>query len=547
MSHERFSLPFVVKWDTIDRALTLGAADWFPALRVSTKLRYVRKAAAHVTGLHGVLSGKPSIDIDVMNEEKLGAIRRRLAAVDRARQNVELLTLAENRTKKKLYFWQRKGPDYADQLDVIVQRASHERLKEERRKERVRAIDKQMQQAQHLLGRLAGEKDVLQRRLNPLWDYTINDAPKAGKNATKTDDTLSSSRSFQFPPSDLVDEYLDMLLASGRLARMNHTDLWRNNIADDFDDEDDLLSPILPIHQQESIKSRRSDSGSTGSWLLRNGFGEKIGVAVEIAAYKAICQAVMSILARAISGIHGVNIMSNSDIRLSMEQAPDLPPIVAGIIPGSGRNRNYAHDAIQDAMRRGTRRHRSKKRRSDDNFVQRDAVVETLASQCLIACPLLKLFPLAWQRAIIGNCVTMATAVVHDLCEGLEFQILGHRLSLSFQPITEDDMIRGMFMDSHSNRQPRNLDDFELAVKATAVEVAVDLKFLDRWHERALGSGMVRDQIANLIARLVLSIVDDILGGSRMDLWAVHAGGPRLRAGLEYRTTANYMEDPELC
>ena len=513
-------------------------------LRVSPKLRYVRKAAAHLTGLHGVVSGKPRAVFEEADEERMGALRRRLAAIESARHNVERAAILENQAVKKRYFWQRKGPDYAEQLKVIVERASHERLKEERRKERVRAIDKQMQHAQELLGRLACEKDVLQRCLNPLWNYTTDAAAKPEKNTTETDDSFSSSRNFIFPPGDLVDEYLDMLLASGRLTRMNHTDLWRNDVENDMDDEDELSSPVPLIRQPEIGKPKRGETGSTGSWLLRNGFGEKIGVAVEIAAYKAICQAVMSLLARAISGIHGVNVMASSDIRLSMEQAPDLPPIAAGMIPGSGRNRNYAQDAIQDAMRRGARRHRSKKRRIDDNFVQRDAVVETLASECLIACPLLNLFPIAWQRAIIGNCVVMATAVVHDFCEGLEFQILGHRLSLAFHPISEEDMIRGMFMDSHNSRPPRNPEEFEMAVKTTAEEVAGNLKFLDRWHERALGSGMVRDQIANLIARLVLSIVDDILGGSRMDLWALHAGGPRLRACLEYRTTANYMEDP---
>jgi hypothetical protein len=50
-------------------------------------------------------------------------------------------------------------------------------------------------------------------------------------------------------------------------------------------------------------------------------------------------------------------------------------------------------------------------------------------------------------------------------------------------------------------------------------------------------------QIATLIARLVLTLIDDVLGGARMDMWAAHAGGPRLVAGLEYRTTPQYMEE----
>ena len=53
---------------------------------------------------------------------------------------------------------------------------------------------------------------------------------------------------------------------------------------------------------------------------------------------------------------------------------------------------------------------------------------------------------------------------------------------------------------------------------------------------RALGSGVLRTQIANLVARIVLTLTDEILSGARMDLWSAQAGGPRMIAGLEYRT-----------
>lgn len=69
-------------------------------------------------------------------------------------------------------------------------------------------------------------------------------------------------------------------------------------------------------------------------------------------------------------------------------------------------------------------------------------------------------------------------------------------------------------------------------MQATADDVSENLKFLDRWHERALGSGMLRAQIANLIARLVLTLVGDVLSGAQMDLWAAQAGGPRM--GSQY-------------
>jgi hypothetical protein len=249
----------------------------------------------------------------------------------------------------------------------------------------------------------------------------------------------------------------------------------------------------------------------------------------------------LSALARGLSSLHGLNVMGHSDIRLYMEQAPDLPPLSAGFIPGSSFDSNYAQMAIHDAIRRGSRksRKRAKSRRlqkGDGGFIQRDAVVETMLSHCQMSAPLLKLFPLAWQRAMLSNIVVLATAVMADFCEGVQFQILGHRLSFVFTPVTEDDMIRSMrFSGPQPGRRRISPADFEAAVQATADDLSETLKFLDRWHERALGSGILRAQIANLIARLVLNLVDDILGGAQLDLWAAHAGGPRLLAGLEPR------------
>jgi hypothetical protein len=185
-------------------------------------------------------------------------------------------------------------------------------------------------------------------------------------------------------------------------------------------------------------RNPNNENGGGGSWLLRQSIGkgpslgEKIGEAAEQAAYKSIAKAVMEALSKSISAIHGVNIMTHTDIRLSMEATPDLPPMSKqGIIPG-GRNANYARDALQGALRRGARKNGDKRYRydiSEDTFVQRDAVVETLISQCQISAPLLKLFPLAWQRAMLGNIITLVTAVVSDFCEGVQFEILGHRLS----------------------------------------------------------------------------------------------------------------------
>ena len=504
---------------------------------MSRRLRGARKLAAKYTGLHGVLSGKQVLKLNVTVGEtpRQGVIRRRLAAIHRARKNIPVV---EELPKRGFLD---RSKDRLSRYSIFFKRTFDEELEEARRKERVHEIDQLFIAGQKQLQDLACEKDVLQRRPNPLWNYTVAPIPRqeAG-NATNTTTSslISATRKFNFPPQDLVDEYLDMLFLSQRLFKLNHTDLWKN--AEDEDDEDELIDDIVP-----TSRTKNGNGKSSGNWLLRNGLGEKIGEATEKAAYKAVCRSIMSVLARSISSIHGANVMTFSDIRLSMEQAPNLPPISAGLIPGSGRGSNYATRAIQDAMHRGARKHRKKKyrkRRSqpDQGFMQREAVVETFLSHCQISAPLLKLFPLAWQRALLGNIITLVTAVFADFCEGLEFRLLGHKLQFAFTPLTEEDVLRGMTFEA-LNRRRAKAEDFEAAVQATARELSEQLNFMDRWHERALGSGMLRSQIADLIARLVLVLIDDVLGGARMDLWATQAGGPRLVAGLEYRTTPNYM------
>ena len=86
------------------------------------------------------------------------------------------------------------------------------------------------------------------------------------------------------------------------------------------------------------------------------------------------------------------------------------------------------------------------------------------------------------------------------------------------------------------NHRKYKAGEFEAAVQATAKDMSEELKFLDRWHERALGSDVLRTQIANMIARIVLTLTDEVLSAARMDLWSAQAGGPRILASLEYRT-----------
>jgi len=138
---------------------------------------------------------------------------------------------------------------------------------------------------------------------------------------------------------------------------------------------------------------------------------------------------------------------------------------------------------------------------------------------------------------LLGNIISLSTAVISDFLDGLCFQILGHQLSFSFRPITEEDMIQHFQTMSgrRLNHRKYKAAEFEAAVRATAEDVAEELKFLDRWHERALGSGVLREQLSHMIARIVLTLTDEILVAARMDLWSAQAGGPRILAGLEYR------------
>jgi hypothetical protein len=268
----------------------------------------------------------------------------------------------------------------------------------------------------------------------------------------------------------------------------------------------------------------------------------------------------MSVFARMLSNLHGVNVLSHSDIRMYIEQDPDLPPVDKNYGPLSSES-NYAQEAIKTAIQRGSKKKRKTSKSSstqrsstrrhghelgDDDFIQRDAVVETLISHCQISAPLLKLFPLDWQRAIVGNIITLATAIVSDFADGLQVQLLGHALTVSFKPITEADMIQhigmGGFRQNHRRTRP---DEFEAAVLATAVDISENLAFLDgwlEWVERKVGGGVLRSQISNLIARVVLTLIDEVLSGARLDLWSSQANGPRLYAALEYRTSAKGEE-----
>jgi len=603
-------------WIGIDLVASFGLSTLSDDLKISRVLRPVRKAAAKATGLHGILSGKERNEsnipkktiIKMENDNALRGKKPTVISIDEELGIHDSGAYEAEKVARRVILPRRRGRrgrqnrqpptgrrwglrrggrrnnnqfnSYPEYLIVPAKNLdSSPDAMEQRRRKRVEEIDKLIQRGSARLLELQCEKDDLQRSPNPLFNYT----KKYDPSTNQTFGDVRTSREFNFPPSDLVNEYIDELVSHGRLIRLNHTDLWQGRSGDEFDDDDDeivgddLLTPSANArrlyenldelerginHNNKGTKTGHytSQNSGGGSWLLRRGFGrnggslgEKLGETIETAAYKAVCSSVMMVLARLLSALHGTNIMSHSDIRLYIEQDPDLPPVDKKYGPHTGDN--YAQEAIKTAIRKaakkkkkGDKSHRHTSRRhghelSDDAFIQRDAVVETLISHCQISAPLLKLFPLDWQRAMVGNIITLATAVVSDFADGLHVQLLGHALSFSFKPITEADMIQqigvGGFRQNHRRARP---EEFEEAVWATAQDISESLSFLDgwlEWLERKLGGGILRSQIGNLIARVVLTLIDEVLSGARLDLWSSQANGPRLFGALEYRATSS--------
>jgi len=579
-------------WVAIDRCASLGLCEKSELLRLSRHLYSVRKAASRASGLSGLLSGKgkdgnSEVDLNAqehstpteLDEQELESVRKRIEAIETARAAAARADLVQQEKNRRRGAWRRiirrRRPPNANNIQkgkrklsndesagfTVEEESSSEdeiesaedaeaaRIKaesailkaaeEHKRKERVCEIDRQMAEYSEKLLQLACEKDGLQRRPNPLFNYT----------SITSDDgesDISTTRAFNFPPPDVVHEYINEVVSSGRLVFLNHTSLWSS--AADEEESDEIIGDDLFVPSTKSldVRAKPGAQGNVGggSWLLRQtllgggmSLGEKLGESVETSAYKAVCQSVMSVLARSISGIHGLNVLRHSDIRLHLNSAPDLPPV--GQFPGD--HDSYAAEAIRKAIKRGAAKRKIRdplpydmEDFSDEAFVQRAALVETLISHCQISAPLLKLFPLAWQRALLGNIITLITAIISDFCAGIRVQILGHYLSLSFKPITEADMMQNLNFNL-SRRKASKWEEFEDAVAATAKDIAQSLTFLDKWHERLLGGDILKIQIGTLIARIVLTLVEEVLGGFRIDLWSSQAGGPVVNAELEFR------------
>jgi len=97
---------------------------------------------------------------------------------------------------------------------------------ERNRLERVKTIDRLIAEGQERLQQLICEKDVLQRRPNPLFNYSTQSTKESESSEDRKEASDSSSmdhgtsRQFKFPPDDLVDEYLEMIFWSRRLTKV---------------------------------------------------------------------------------------------------------------------------------------------------------------------------------------------------------------------------------------------------------------------------------------------------------------------------------------
>ncbi len=166
-----------------------------------------------------------------------------------------------------------------------------------------------------------------------------------------------------------------------------------------------------------------------------------------------------------------------------------------------------------------------------DKFLQKGAVTETLLAHCQSSMPLLKVFPLKLQRAILGNVVSLVSFVVSDAVAGFQLRLLGHQLTASFTPMSDEEAFTWLRSTAVYSRRidGRRAAEFEVAVRELAAVIDNDFKVLQHPYER-----WVRKQLATLIARLALTLVDDALGGCKFDLWPA-GGGPRILAGIEFR------------
>jgi hypothetical protein len=109
----------ITQWRYIDDMLTVGLAESLPSLRVSRKLHSLRKKTAQLTGMHGFLSGKGHESTTPQESPQDTLLRLRIAAMERARANLDRLAAAKAATVKRAPFWKRSQKEDGSNPEVV--------------------------------------------------------------------------------------------------------------------------------------------------------------------------------------------------------------------------------------------------------------------------------------------------------------------------------------------------------------------------------------------------------------------------------------------
>jgi hypothetical protein len=228
-----------LKWIGIDLVASIGLSSFNDDLKISRALRPVRKAAAKATGLHGFVSGKrytksqlpldPEKSISgktsavISIDEELGihdgnaleaeTPARRFASRKMRRRALDARKRGRNHQGRRWGFrrgQQLPSPRAHVNSDYVILPAldtSPDALGQ-RRLKRVEEIDRLLQRGSERLLELQCERDDLLCAPNPLFNYT----KKYDPSTNRTFGDVRTTREFNFPPPELVDEYSKFLL-----------------------------------------------------------------------------------------------------------------------------------------------------------------------------------------------------------------------------------------------------------------------------------------------------------------------------------------------
>jgi hypothetical protein len=219
-----------LKWVGIDLVASIGLSSLTDDLKISRALRPVRKAAAKATGLHGFVSGKqytkdhPRLRLEnsisgrtstvISIDEELGihdvnALEAETLARRFASRKIRRRVQNARRRDRRRWGFRRgqqspspRGNVVYDYVVVPALDTSPDAI-ERRRLKRVEEIDRLVRRGSERLLELQCERDDLLCAPNPLFNYT----KKYDPSTNHTFGDVRTTREFNFPPPELVDEY----------------------------------------------------------------------------------------------------------------------------------------------------------------------------------------------------------------------------------------------------------------------------------------------------------------------------------------------------